>query len=342
MFCLFSVFYFTPFRIDWTNGKAENATAIAQIEIQAQAIPTAINGIATLTGIIVGFSVAILGIVIRDFLKDSRGAKEILIGSFGTPFILPMIFLFLAYYNLAIGQNLLTVAWGYAFDGFITSLFQLLFVFLFIAYVMENPPNEKGKTDETTITNPPPATQPTEEKPKSEKKQPQAVTTKQWVFIFSISAIITSIFSGLTIPFGIFLLLSVDALKALIEGIATILGFFGLVAIYLLTSFDSRIDKLEEKILDLDEKDEAKINRFRGIQDNIKTRKKNSMISILTSLGCLFVSLFLSIWILSILSISPTNPGVAAVIGIFIASMLLFIGVFSIFVLFFKIGKEPE
>ena len=88
--------------------------------------------------------------------------------------------------------------------------------------------------------------------------------------MFGISGLTTAIFFIISIPFGIFLLLSTDSLKSLIEGIATMLGFFGLIAIYLLTSYDSRIDKLEEKIQDLE--DEKKIRLFREIQDNIKTR----------------------------------------------------------------------
>jgi uncharacterized membrane protein len=182
----------------------------------------------------------------------------------------------------------------------------------------------------------------TEPKPKPEPKQPKPLSTKQWVAIAVISGVLTIIFAVISIPFGIFLLLSSEALKALIEAMATILGFFGLVAIYLLTSYDSRIDKIEEKIMDLGEWEEEKVKHFRVIQNNLKTRKNNSMKPIVSSLCCLFISLFLSILILSILNISPTDPGIVGVIGIFLVSMLLFIGVLSIVAMIYKIGKEPE
>jgi hypothetical protein len=104
------------------------------------------------------------------------------------------------------------------------------------------------------------------------QKQLKPITRKQWSIIFVLSLLISGIFFILSIPFGIFLLLSVDSLKALIEGIATLLGFFGLVAIYLLTSYDSRIDKLDEKIQDLDENN-PKMAKFKALQESIKIKK---------------------------------------------------------------------
>jgi hypothetical protein len=45
----------------------------------------------------------------------------------------------------------------------------------------------------------------------------------------------------------IFVLVNVDALKSLIEAESTVFGFFGLVAVYLLTSLDNRLDGLEKE-----------------------------------------------------------------------------------------------
>ena len=67
----------------------------------------------------------------------------------------------------------------------------------------------------------------------------------QLILYIIASILITGFFLFLSIPFGMFIILSTDALKSLIEGIATMLGFFGLIAVYLLTSYDNRIDKLE-------------------------------------------------------------------------------------------------
>jgi len=44
-----------------------------------------------------------------------------------------------------------------------------------------------------------------------------------------------------------FVLVNADALKAFIEAEATVIGFFGVIAAYLLTSIDSRIDRLESE-----------------------------------------------------------------------------------------------
>jgi uncharacterized membrane protein len=62
--------------------------------------------------------------------------------------------------------------------------------------------------------------------------------------LFSIITII--ILSIVSVSF-IFVLVNVDALKALIEAEATILGFFGLISVYWFTSMDSRRDRLEQE-----------------------------------------------------------------------------------------------
>lgn len=184
--------FWTPFNIDYTNGKDANetvSTAIAKIEIQAQTVPTVINGIATLTGVIVGFSGAILGILVRDFLQSDKKAKEAMIGSFG----------------LAVGgQDFLKIAWGYAFDGLITSLFQLLFVFLFFAYIMENPQPEKTQTQQPV---------PIEKRKEDNKNDAKDVERNPDAWTFFMGAIVgvvgsflvTSIFefAKLTLPNGV-------------------------------------------------------------------------------------------------------------------------------------------
>ena len=63
----------------------------------------------------------------------------------------------------------------------------------------------------------------------------------------AIFALITVFILSLVSVFYIWVLTNVDALKALIEAEATTLGFFGLIAVYWLTSMDSRIDRLEQE-----------------------------------------------------------------------------------------------
>lgn len=71
------------------------------------------------------------------------------------------------------------------------------------------------------------------------------------IFLSSIAVIIlpASVFYG-----AIAVTAKETMLKALIEAEATILGFFGLIVVYALTSFDNRTDKLESWLFDLTEK----------------------------------------------------------------------------------------
>ena len=67
-----------------------------------------------------------------------------------------------------------------------------------------------------------------------EEKHPKGKTALIWfsIVIFSVSVVI--LMYAFAIPFGLITILSNDALRALIEGEATVLGFFGLFAVYAL------------------------------------------------------------------------------------------------------------
>jgi hypothetical protein len=172
------------------------------------------------------------------------------------------------------------------------------------------------------------------------KKHPRAI----WIAIIVFSIALSLTFFVWSIPFGFFIILSADAMQTLIEAEATILGFFGLIAVYLLTSYDNRIDKLQEKILD--SSDKAKIESFSVAQQRLKNRKIRATIAILSALISLILSFFLSIVTLGLLSLNEGHPSQTAlniaVPLIVVASMLLFIGVFSIFLMIYRIGSEPE
>jgi hypothetical protein len=148
-----------PIKIDYTNGNIDNSTIAlenAQTMIEAQTVPTVINGIATATSIIIGFGGAIIGLFIRDFFQDTK-TKEILIAFFALPFTVSIVLLNWAYNYLAMGgQGFLDIARRNALDAFVTALFLLLFLFLFFAYVGENKESikkedtEKKKDSSTT------------------------------------------------------------------------------------------------------------------------------------------------------------------------------------------------
>ena len=186
--------------------------------------------------------------------------------------------------------------------------------------------------------------EPTVKKSKWEESHPKANSVLTWVFIAIISIALSYTFFLFSIPFGFLIILSIDAVKTLIEAEATILGFFGLIAVYLLTSYDSRIDKLEEKMLD--SQIDVNFENLRSLRERIKDRKRKASISISASLISLLLSFFLSITTLGVLGVNPEQPTqtalqLAIALSV-IASTLLFIGVFSILVMIYRIGREPE
>jgi len=172
------------------------------------------------------------------------------------------------------------------------------------------------------------------------QKHPKVI----WITITIFSIVLSLTFFLFSIPFGFFIILSTDAVKTLIEAEATILGFFGLIAVYLLTSYDNRIDRLEEKIED--SSDMSKTEAFSAIQRRLKDRKRRASNAILWALISLILSFFLSIVNLGLLGVNEGNPTETAlqiaIPLIIVASSLLFIGAFSIFLMIYRIGREPE
>jgi hypothetical protein len=172
------------------------------------------------------------------------------------------------------------------------------------------------------------------------QKHPKVI----WITITIFSIALSLTFFLFSIPFGFFIILSTDAVKTLIEAEATILGFFGLIAVYLLTSYDNRIDRLEEKIED--SSDMSKTEAFSAIQRRLKDRKRRASNAILWALFSLILSFFLSIVNLGLLGVNEGNPTETAlqiaIPLIIVASSLLFIGAFSIFLMIYRIGREPE
>ena len=96
----------------------------------------------------------------------------------------------------------------------------------------------------------------------SDSLQAITITTSEAVF-----AIITIFVLSVVSVFYIWVLTNVEALKAMIEAEATILGFFGLIAVYYLTSMDSRIDRLEQ------EKHEYEIKKLEAETVSIEVAK---------------------------------------------------------------------
>jgi uncharacterized membrane protein len=151
--------------------------------------------------------------------------------------------------------------------------------------------------------------------------------------------------------FGAVAVLSQDVLKSLIEAEATIIGFFGLILIYALTSFDNRQDRLEQHFYDLAiaSKADFKVN-FGGATKTIseiaetygpllknlrENRKRLVDISV-------FVGFFLVLSLFSaILALGIPNQEWAFYLSTFSLASL-FLSIFQIFWMIYDLGKKPE
>lgn len=153
--------------------------------------------------------------------------------------------------------------------------------------------------------------------------------------------------------FGILSVFSDVTLTALIQAEATIIGFFGIVFIYALTSYDNRRDKIETTKLDFavlniklhsekkisDEEAEKISNKtFKGANDlleNIKKNKKALIDYSLISGVCLLLSLLSFILALSAPNVEWTIFLSSSAVG------LLFVGIFQIFWTMHDLSKDP-
>jgi uncharacterized membrane protein YesL len=140
--------------------------------------------------------------------------------------------------------------------------------------------------------------------------------------------------------FGSIAVTKESMLSTLIQAEATILGFFGLVAVYALTSFDNRADKLDERLFKLTTEEhpqikkqmlELEISRLKENRDMIQKNKKNFVNSALGTGFFLFLSL-----ILSIFSFAQVPFASSLATG---AIYFLFAGIVHIFMIFNNLAK---
>jgi hypothetical protein len=155
--------------------------------------------------------------------------------------------------------------------------------------------------------------------------------------------------------FGLVASISADMLKALIEAQATILGFYGLIVIYALTSFDGRIDRLERQMFELnkeirvmdleDLKKYGSLEKYKDmtrILSNVEKLKRRTVGSALFNGILLIGSLLTSILGLGFLGI-PDNPFGEVVFGLSVFSvMLFFFSIGLIFLMIYDLAKSPE
>jgi len=153
-------------------------------------------------------------------------------------------------------------------------------------------------------------------------------------------ALLTTLVIGIIIVlqisqfFGAIAATKESMINALIQAEATILGFFGLIVIYALTSFDNRTDRLEEQLFKLTTEEhlnvkkemlEREILRLKSYLSIIRTNKKDLVNNTLAN-GILLVSSL----VLSILSLAQVQFG-SGLCGVAIYFLLIEIaGIFVI------------
>jgi len=135
------MFLFHPL-IDFT-GVPTNATGVPT-KIAAQTVPTLVNGIIAATSVIIGFTGTIIGILIRDFMKDTKARTFLILitGLFGVSFTYPWA----SFIFLAIGLFEFAVKW--ALVGFLLSLFLFMVIILFAFSKLSLEKEEKSDTVE--------------------------------------------------------------------------------------------------------------------------------------------------------------------------------------------------
>jgi hypothetical protein len=154
-----------------------------------------------------------------------------------------------------------------------------------------------------------------------------------------VSFIIGLISGSLPLVLSIYAVYSDAMLQSITQAEATILGFFGLIAAYLLTSYDARLDRLEQQRFELETAGkQGKVDSISKRLKQIRRRKIESTTIIVMVGAVLIISLLSSI---TTQGIRTFNPSLATVISA-CSLMLMFLGTYGVFFLFLIISKEPE
>jgi hypothetical protein len=138
---------------------------------------------------------------------------------------------------------------------------------------------------------------------------------------------------------------STGMLESLTQAEATILALFGIIVAYLMSSYDSRLDRLEQQKFEID-----KVNmndrdlvmsvflekRFKEVKD----QKRKVAKGVLWVGFSLVLSLLLSVIAFGLREI---NDWENAKIGVGMFDILFFfLGIYGILLMLYRIGKEPE
>jgi len=134
-------------------------------------------------------------------------------------------------------------------------------------------------------------------------------------------------------------------LESLTQAEATVLSLFGIIVAYLLTSYDARLDRLEQQSfeiekLPLEDRDIELSNFLIKRFEEVKDRKSTTAKGILLIGFALILSLLLSVIAFGLRNINNWENLKIEISMLNI--VFFFLGVFGIFMLFTRIAKEPE
>jgi uncharacterized membrane protein len=158
------------------------------------------------------------------------------------------------------------------------------------------------------------------------------------------------ILTVVSIFYGLVAVISKDTmLTSLIEAEATIIGFYGLILVYALTSFDSRADRIEQQLFDLIEKEKyseipietlktvTSKNRGKSLDKALKNiqQRKIKLINSSLLVGVYLVSSLL----LSILALGMPDISLSLLFCMF-AVALFFSGIIGIFGILYNLSAR--
>ena len=134
-------------------GNAPSNTTVTIVDgnvvfakIALQSIPTVINGITSSTSIIVAFSGAVIGFMIRELFQSDKKAR---IAFFGVLLIFTYIFMYLFWVYTFLATGLIDLALRWSLDGLLLSL--LIFVWTMLLGFYRLDMQKERKFDKTEV-----------------------------------------------------------------------------------------------------------------------------------------------------------------------------------------------
>ena len=165
---------------------------------------------------------------------------------------------------------------------------------------------------------------------------------KQWLRENKSGLIFLAVASAVVILssflFGLMATVSKEnMLRSLIEAETTIIGFFGIIATYVLMSIDSKIDKLEDRRFELREGKED--DWTRRIENRIAVTEKHRGLAIRLSLTVGFY--LVAALLLSILALGIPDA-LLSFFPCYMSMGLFFTGILGIFTMLRRLSKKIE